>query len=321
MYFLGIDIAKTNHVGSLIDSDGKVVIKAIKFTNSTEGYQKLRDTISHISCDNILIAMEATGHYWLSLFSFLIDDGYNLSVYNPFQIKSFRGAFNNRKQKNDVIDSVIIANYLRTFGSQNSSLSNDYLLSLKQLTRFRANLVDNVSAFKNKTIAILDKVFPEFSSLFSDTFGETAKQILLNSPIPDEILKLSSKKLYNIVNKASKGRFKKDFVSNLIATAKGSFGIKFTTSACAFEIKQLVNQIIFIESQISDLDSEIHKIYTQLDSFLITIPGIGDVLAPVILAEIGEINNFSDPKKLAAFAGIDPSSNQSGNSNSLNEKT
>jgi len=80
------------------------------------------------------------------------------------------------------------------------------------LTRFRRNLVDNISALKNQTIAILDKVFPEFSSLFSDTFGETAKQILLIAPTPDEILKLNSKKLYNIVNKASKGRFKQEFI-------------------------------------------------------------------------------------------------------------
>lgn len=134
---------------------------------------------------------------------------------------------------------------MRTFGSENTALPNDYLLSLKQLTRFRKNLVDNISALKNQTIAILDKVFPEFSSLFSDTFGETAKQLLLSAPTPETILKLSPKKLYNIVNKASKGRFKEDFVTNLIATAKGSFGIKFTTSACAFEIKQLYKSNCF----------------------------------------------------------------------------
>lgn len=83
----------------------------------------------------------------------------------------------------------------------------------------------------------------------------------------------------------------------------------------------LINQIIFIENQISDLEEEISKIYEKLDTFLTTIPGIGKTLAPVILAEIGDISNFSDQKKLVAFAGIDPSSNQSGNSNSTNEKT
>lgn len=144
---------------------------------------------------------------------------------------------------------------------------------------------------------------------------------MLLAPTPDEILKLNPKKIYNLVNKASKGRFKKEFTSKLVDSANNSFGIKISSSACSFEIKQIINQIIFIENQVSDLDSEIHNIYQSLDSFLTTIPGIGNTLAPIILAEIGDIENFSDPKKLVAFAGIDPSSNQSGNSFSLNEKT
>ena len=83
--------------------------------------------------------MEATGHYWLSLYSALTDNGFNVSVYNPYQIKSYRGAYNNRKQKNDIIDSIIIADYLRVFGSKESKLPEENLLSLKQLTRFRSN--------------------------------------------------------------------------------------------------------------------------------------------------------------------------------------
>ena len=323
MFFLGIDIAKTNHVASLIDDTGTVLIKSISFKNDIDGYDKLLAALAPFSTskDDFLIAMEATGHYWLALFSSFVDDGYSVSVYNPFQIKSFRGAFHNRKQKTDIIDALIIATYLRTFGTGSTSLPNDFLLSLKQLTRYRTSMVSNVSALKNQTLAILDKIFPEFDSLFSDTFGETAKQILLKYPTPELILKANSNSILKVVHKASKGRLKRDFVTKLVETAKKSFGIKLTTNACSFEVKQLINQIIFLEEQISELDSEIASIYKELDTFLITIPGIGNTLAPVILAEIGDINNFSDPSKLVAFAGIDPSSNQSGNKLSLNEKT
>ena len=110
-YFLGIDIAKTNHVASLINNNGDIVIRAIKFTNSNEGFNKLLNTIQSKLGDlsNIEVAMEATGHYWLSLYSALTDNNFNVSVYNPYQIKSYRGAYNNRKQKNDIIDSNIIA--------------------------------------------------------------------------------------------------------------------------------------------------------------------------------------------------------------------
>ncbi len=322
-YFLGIDIAKTNHVASLINNNGDVVIRAIKFTNSNEGFNKLLNTIQSKLGDlsNIEVAMEATGHYWLSLYSALTDNNFNVSVYNPYQIKSYRGVYNNRKQKNDIIDSIIIADYLRVFGSKESKFPEEKLLSLKQLTRFRANIVANVSSLKVQVIGLLDKVFPEYKKLFCDTFGNTSKQLLLNCPTPDDIINISTTKLANLLSKNSKGRFNKDTALHIKEVAKSSFGIKFTTDACSFEIKQLINQIVFLESQIDAVSKEIKELYNKLDSHLLSVPGIGDNLAPIILAEIGDINKFDKPSKLIAFAGTDPSENQSGNKLSSNDKT
>lgn len=321
-YFLGIDIAKTNHVASLIGADGSVVIRATKFKNSNEGYTKLLNTIQNKLNDlsNINIAMEATGHYWLSLYSALVDDGFNVSVYNPYQIKSYRGAYNNRKQKNDIIDSIIIADYLRVFGMKDSKLPQEDLMALKQFTRFRSNIVENVSSIKVQVIGLLDKVFPEYKDFFCDVFGVTSKQILLNCPTPDDIIRISTTKLANLLSKNSRGKFGKDDALNMKEVAKSSFGIKFTTDACSFEIKQLINQVIFLESQLEDVDKQISELYNKLDSHLLSVPGIGIKLAPTILAEIGDINNFDKPSKLIAFAGVDPSENQSGNKLSTNNK-
>ena len=221
MFYLGIDIAKVNHVASLIGEDGSILVKAIKFTNSNEGLQKLIDSISEYDLSQIYCAMEATGDYWLSLFSALTDKDFNVSVFNPYQIKSFRGAYSNRKQKNDVIDSIIIADFLRFNGIEQTCLPNDDLLALKNLTRYRSNLVDNISKAKIQVKGILNKVFPEYSDVFSDTFGN-----------------------------ASKGRHGTETVRIVKDLAKNSFGIKFTGDACSFEIKQLVNQIIFLENQL-----------------------------------------------------------------------
>ena len=321
MFYLGIDIAKVNHVASLINEDGSILVKAIKFTNSNEGLQKLIDSISEYDQSQIYCAMEATGTYWLSLFSALTDKGFNVSVFNPYQIKSFRGAYSNRKQKNDVIDSILIANFLSFNGTKQTSLPNDDLLALKNLTRYRSNLVSNISKAKTQVTGILDKIFPEYSELFSDTFGEASKQILLNCPTPNEIVNFNTRKLANILKKASRGRHSTDKVREVKSLAKNSFGIKFTGDACSFEIKQLVNQIIFLENQAHELEVKIKELYSKLDNHLQSIPGIGEVTAPIILAEIGDINNFSTPSKLTAFAGIDPSENQSGNKKSTDEKT
>ena len=321
MFYLGIDIAKVNHVASLINEDGSILIKSIKFTNSNEGLQKLIDSISAYDQSQIYCAMEATGTYWLSLFSALTDKGFNVSVFNPYQIKSFRGAYTNRKQKNDVIDSILIANFLKFNGTKQTSLPNDDLLALKNLTRYRSNLVSNISKAKTQVTGILDKVFPEYSDLFSDIFGEASKQILLNCPTPNEVINFNTRKLANLLKKASRGYHSTDKVREVKSLAKISFGIKFTGDACSFEIKQLVNQIIFLENQAHELEVKIKDIYSKLDNHLQSIPGIGEVTAPIILAEIGDINNFSSPSKLTAFAGIDPSENQSGNKKSTDEKT
>ena len=321
MFYLGIDIAKVNHVASLISEDGSILVKAIKFTNSIEGLQKLLDSISNFDTSQIYCAMEATGTYWLSLFSALTDKGFNVSVFNPYQIKSFRGAYNNRKQKNDVIDSILIANFLSFNGTEQTSLPNDDLLALKNLTRYRSNLVDNICKAKTQVTGILDKVFPEYSDLFSDTFSEASKQILLNCPTPNEVVNFNTRKLANLLKKASRGHHSTDKVREVKSLAKNSFGIKFTGDACSFEIKQLVNQIIFLENQAHELEVKIKDIYSKLDNHLQSIPGIGKVTAPTILAEIGDINNFSSPSKLTAFAGLDPSENQSGNKKSSSEKT
>ena len=226
-----------------------------------------------------------------------------------------------RKQKNDIIDSIIIADYLRVFGSKNSKLPEENILSLKQLTRFRSNIVSNVSSLKVQVIGLLDKVFPEYKKLFCDIFGTTSKQLLLNCPTPEDIIKIPTTKLANLLSKHSKGRFNKDTATHIKETAKNSFGIKFTTDACSFEIKQLINQIIFLENQIDEVSKQIKELYDKLDSHLLSVPGIGVNLAPIILAEIGDINNFDKPSKLIAFAGADPSENQSGNKLSTNDKT
>ena len=134
------------------------------------------------------------------------------------------------------------------------------MLSLKQLTRFRTNIVDNVSSLKTQVIGLLDKVFPEYKKLFCDTFGTTSKQILLNCPTPDDVIKISTTKLTNLLSKHSKGKFNKDTALHIKDVANSSFGIKFTTDACSFEIKQLINQINFLENQIDEVSKKNSRI-------------------------------------------------------------
>ena len=117
--------------------------------------------------------MEATGHYWFSLYSYLIDLGFTVYVIIPIQSNAFRKMYI-RQTKNDSKDSFVIAQIMRFGEFSSTSLADEDIMALRQLSRYRLALVDECSDWKRKCIALLDQVFPEYSKLFSDTFGVTS---------------------------------------------------------------------------------------------------------------------------------------------------
>ncbi len=92
MFYVGIDIAKKNHEASIINSTGKLLDKSISFSNSQAGCAKLVSLLDKFEADssNVIIGMEATGHYWVSLYSYLIDLGLLftlLILFNPMPLE------------------------------------------------------------------------------------------------------------------------------------------------------------------------------------------------------------------------------------------
>ena len=183
---------------------------------------------------------------------------------------------------------------------------------MRQLSRYRLALVDTCGDCKRRVIALLDRVFSEYDALFSDTFGVTSKEVLSRYPTPEDLLSVSTKKLSNLLEKASHGRFGREKAEQLKAAAASSFGVCFAKDAFAFQIRQLIEQLEFLEGQIVELEEQISSLLKQTGSYITTIPGIGDTLGAIILGEIGDIHRFDAPGKLVAFAGLDVRVTQSG---------
>lgn len=313
MFYVGIDIAKNNHEASIINDKGELLSESILFSNSQKGCEKLLKLMERFGAtvENTVIGMEATGHYWLSVYSYLLELGYDLKVINPIQSESFRKMYI-RQTKNDSIDSFNIAQIMRFGQYSASSFSDEKTQALRQLCRYRFALVDECSDWKRKVIALLDTVFPEYAKLFSDTFGTSSKEVLLAYPTPEDMLAVSNDKLTELLQKASHGRFSTDKASQLQEAAKNTFGVKFAKDAFAFQIKQMIEQIKFIEEQLSELETEISKLLNEHNQVITTIIGIGETLGAVIISEIGDISRFDSAPKLVAFAGLDVSVSQSG---------
>ena len=313
MFYAGIDIAKNKHEASVIGADGKALLDSISFANTKEGCEKLLALFERLGIvkDDVVLGMEATGHYWLSVHAFFLELGYEVKVINPIQSEAFRKMYI-RQTKNDSKDSFIIAQIMRFGQFSATSLSEEGIVALRQLSRYRLALVDACGDCKRRVIALLDQVFPEYDDLFSNTFGVTSKEVLLKYPTPEDMLTVSTRKLTTLLNKSSRGRFGEEKAKQLKAVAAGSFGVSFAKDAFAFQIRQFMEQILFLEKQIAELEQEISVLLQQTGSFIMRIPGIGETLGAIILSEIGDIHRFDAPGKLVAFAGLDVKVNQSG---------
>lgn len=316
MFYLGIDIGKRSHVASLMNSEGKVLFKGFSFTNSSEGAQSLLERLTTISPDpdQFLIGMEATGHYWLALFSYLDEQGFFTHVINPIQTDGWRKGTEIRKRKNDIIDSVLIADLIRYGSFHETSLADETIFSLRQLTRYRSYLVGTAGDFKRKIISVLDQVFPEYETVFSKAgiFGKASKAALSEFTSPDNFNDVSAEMLAESLKAASHNRVGLIKAEALKTAASQSFGIRFAQEAFTFQLRSMIDQLNFLEEQISQTEQEINQLMNSLGSVIETIPGIGPLLGATILSEIGDIHKFSNPKKLVAYSGIDATVSQSG---------
>ena len=314
MLFVGIDIGKNNHVASMMDEYGKVVFKAFSFSNTTNGGNALFSKLSSYSSNpsDFEIGMEATGHYWLSIYSFLFEKGFLLHVINPIQTDGWRKGTEIRKRKNDIIDSVLIADLIRYGQFVQTRLADEDLFSLRTLTRFRTYLVESISDLKRKVVCVLDQIFPEYQSIFSDIFGKTSKELLLQFSSPIDFENISSESLAELLAQLSRQKVGAAKAEQLKAAASSSFGITFAKNSFTFQLKALIEQISFIENQVKETESEISNIMRKLDSPITTITGIGNVTGAAIISEIGDISKFDNPRKLVAFAGLDATVTQSG---------
>ena len=313
MFYCGIDIAKYKHEATVIDEAGTALLDSISFSNNKEGCEKLLALFERlgVSNDGLLIGMEATGHYWLSVYGYLLEQGFEIKVINPIQSEAFRKMYI-RQTKNDRKDSFIIAQIMRFGQFSATNLSEETIVALRQLSRYRLALVDTCGDCKRRVIALLDQVFPEYDALFSDTFGVTSKEVFSQYLTPEDLLTVSTRKLSNLLEKTSHGRLGKEKAEQLKAAAANSFGVSFARDAFAFQIRQLVEQMEFLERQVTELEAQISSLLKQTGSYITTIPGIGDTLGAIILSEIGDIHRFNAPNKLVAFAGLDVRVTQSG---------
>ena len=316
MYIVGIDIGKNHHEASIVSPEGKQIGRSLRFATTHKGADSLMSFIfKNIGNSPCVFGMEATGHYWYPIYSFLKAKGYTIYVINPIQSDSLRKMYI-RQTKNDSIDSFLIAEVIRFGQFTTTSMADENILAMRQLCRYRDSVISSRTEIKLRISTIMEQIFPEYEKQFSSLWVSTSMGILEKYLTPENIENAPIDELFEIIKDKSHNRLTKAKAISIKEAAADTFGIKIAQDAFSFQLKQLIDRMNFLDKQIEALDIEIMKYYEQFDCYLHTIPGIGIIGAATILAEIGDISRFKNSSALVAFAGIDPTVRQSGEFNS-----
>ncbi len=313
MIYVGIDVAKSKHDCFITNSDGEVLIDNMTFPNTLEGFNTLLLSVKSFSknLNNIKVGLEATGHYSNNLLEFLHSNGFSVYVLNPLSTNLFRKGQSLRKTKTDKTDAKMIALMVMSQDPKPYIPISYHIKELKSLSRHRFRLVQHRSKLKISYGRILDIIFPELSSVVWSTTQNSMLHTLLELPGANAIAHCHLTKLTTILHKYSKGKYSRDKAIEIRDLAKASIGD--SSQALAFELQQTIRILVFIQDEIKLLEKQIKSLVVELESPILSIPGISYVTAAIILSEIGNIDRFESSSKLLAFAGLEPSTHQSGN--------
>ena len=317
MLNVGIDIAKRGHVAAVVDGDGGLAVESFRFSNTADGFSRLLDRLERAgaSPEDSLVGMEATGHYWIALFDFLSSRGYRVAVINPIQTDAFRRVETVRRVKTDAADAVLIADLVRFKAFEPSAMAEEATAGMRDLARFRMSLVGEQAALKNQCGALMDRAFPEFAGLFSDMFCAGAVAAMKAFPSPEQVAGTDIRTIERTLREASRGRFGREKAEQLKAAAKSSVGVSFGSRHLALQVRVIVETVEFIAGQIAEVEAELESMLAETQgAWLKTVPGIDTALASLIAGEIGDANRFEGPRQLIAYAGMDATKHQSGDS-------
>ena len=313
MICVGIDVAKDKHDCIIVNSEGEVLFKPFVISNNRVGFDDLYEKICSVgvSFDKIKVGLEATGHYSYNLLGYLLDKGLPTYVINPLHTNLYRKSLSLRKTKTDKVDAHTIAAMLLSDVNLKSYSNTLYHNEeLKSLTRYRFDKVKERAKLKTSVARLVNILFPELEKLVSTLHMASVYELLSQFPSAKQIASVHLTKLTNLLSTASKGRYGKERAEDIRIAAKNSIGSDMP--AKSLELKHTIKLIRELDAEIEEIEFHIEIIMDEINSPILTIPGISYRMGAMIIAEIGDFDNFNSPNKILAYAGLSPSTYQSG---------
>ena len=313
MIYIGIDVAKDKYDCFITNSDSEVLFKAFTIFNNLDGFNDLYQKIESVMDDvtKVKVGLEATGHYSYNLLGYLIDKGLPTYVINPLHTNLYRKSLSLRQTKTDKVDARTIASMLMSDVNLKSYSDTSYHNEeLKSLTRYRFDKVKQRAKLKSSVSRLVCILFPELEKLVPTLHMASVYAMLSEFPGAKQVANAHLTRFTNLLSKVSKGRYGKETAIAFRNAARTSIGSNMP--AKSLELKHTIKLIQELTSEIDEIENEIKLIMDEINSPILSIPGINYRMGAMIIAEIGDFNRFDSPDKILAYAGFSPSTYQSG---------
>jgi transposase len=316
MVCVGIDVAKDKHDCFILSSEGEVLADVFTIANNRDGFETLLRMIR--SCtgptDKIKVGLEATGHYSNNLLGYLLEKGMPPFLINPLHTNLYRKSLSLRQAKTDRIDARTIAAMLMSdVGLKSYTATAYHNEELKSLTRYRFDKVQERAKLKQSVSRLVNILFPELETLVPTLHMASVYAMLSELPGAKQIANVHLTHFKAILSDASKGRYDREKAVEIREAARRSIGSAMP--AKSLELQHTIRLIRELDQEIKEIEAAIKPIVDKMSSPILTIPGISYRMGAMILAEIGDFSRFDSPDKLLAYAGLSPSTYQSGKLN------
>ena len=294
MIYVGIDVAKDKHDCFITNSYGEVLFKSFTIPNNRDGFETLFQKVQSVSDDltKVKVGLEATGHYSYNLLGFLLNKGLTTFVINPLHTNLYRKSLSLRKTKTDKVDSRTIATMMMSDMNLKSYSDTSYHNEeLKSLTRYRFDKVKERAKLKSSVSRLVCILFPELETLVPTLHMASVYALLCGFPSADAVANAHLTRLSNLLFESSKGRYGKDTAIMFRDAARSSIGSHMP--AKSLKLKHTIKLIRELAIEIDEIEAAIKRIMDEeIQSPILTIPGISYRMGAMIIAEIGDFSRF-----------------------------
>lgn len=309
MRFAGIDIASETHVVAIVNAEGAVELKATPFSEDATGYEKVLALLGNPN--EVLIAMEATGHYWKNLFAVLAAAGHRIALVNPLRTHRFAGV-DLERTKTDAIDAMGIARFAAEKRPPITPLPDTLAEELRELVHLRERLLQDFGDRVRQLHRLVDLGFPEFTRYVRTLDSELAVAILRDFPTAAAYRGVSVRRLAGL-RYDGRHQVGLDLARTLIDAARRSVG-QHHSATYRLQIRYACDDLDVLRHRLRDIDRDIEGKLREheVGRLLTTIDGIGPQTAACLIAELGNPAHFRSAAALAAYVGAIPGLKQSG---------